>query len=220
MRRWRLLGLLNAGGPQRPDGDCGPERLPTMSTRTLHLSGKIDLSGTVTTSVSYVGSRTTARSRRKIPNGTHHLIVRAADNSVLHDQLFALEESELAPHDIDVHHAASAGAGRSRRQPDLAVQLARAVPRQRDESRDRSRQRGAVVEDGQRQCADGERHRAQRRIVQCRASAECDVDGKRPDGDALQFALDYSADNGATWMKINPMIIGNSLLWTPGFVTG
>ena len=38
------------------------------------------------------------------------------------------------------------------------------------------------------------------------------------DGDALQFGLDYSADNGATWMTINPFITGNSLAWTPGFV--
>ncbi len=39
------------------------------------------------------------------------------------------------------------------------------------------------------------------------------------DSDPLQFALDYSADNGATWEKINPRIIGSSYLWTPGYVT-
>ena len=38
------------------------------------------------------------------------------------------------------------------------------------------------------------------------------------DGDVLQFGLDYSADNGATWIAINPFITGNSLAWTPGFV--
>ena len=40
------------------------------------------------------------------------------------------------------------------------------------------------------------------------------------DSDPLQFALDYSADNGATWLKINPKIIGNSLPVDAGLCHG
>jgi hypothetical protein len=39
------------------------------------------------------------------------------------------------------------------------------------------------------------------------------------DGDALQFGLEYSFDNGTTWNLIDPNLTGNSFNWTPGLVT-
>ncbi len=38
------------------------------------------------------------------------------------------------------------------------------------------------------------------------------------DGDALQFALDYSADGGATWIKLPQYLTGTSYSWRPGFL--
>ncbi len=38
------------------------------------------------------------------------------------------------------------------------------------------------------------------------------------DGDPLQFALDYSPDNGATWINVSPKLLGTSFAWTPNFV--
>ena len=38
-----------------------------------------------------------------------------------------------------------------------------------------------------------------------------------PDGDALQFGLDYSADNGQTWAVIAPYLMTNTFSWKPGY---
>jgi hypothetical protein len=38
------------------------------------------------------------------------------------------------------------------------------------------------------------------------------------DSDPLQFALAYSADNGATWVQVAAALTGNSYDWTPGFI--
>lgn len=38
------------------------------------------------------------------------------------------------------------------------------------------------------------------------------------DGDPMQFSLEYSADNGTTWIQITPALNGNSFDWTPGFI--
>jgi ligand-binding sensor domain-containing protein len=39
-----------------------------------------------------------------------------------------------------------------------------------------------------------------------------------PDSDPLQFALAYSADNGATWVQVAAALTGSSYDWTPGFI--
>jgi hypothetical protein len=38
-----------------------------------------------------------------------------------------------------------------------------------------------------------------------------------PDGDALQFALDYSPDGGNTWLPLSQYLLGTSHEWTPDF---
>jgi hypothetical protein len=40
------------------------------------------------------------------------------------------------------------------------------------------------------------------------------------DGDALQFALDYTPDNGATWQRLPQNLTGESYSWTPMFAAG
>jgi ligand-binding sensor domain-containing protein len=39
-----------------------------------------------------------------------------------------------------------------------------------------------------------------------------------PDSNPLQFALAYSADNGATWVQVAAALTGSSYDWTPGFI--
>ena len=79
-------------------------------TRTLRLSGQINLSATlgsqVTTTVSYVGVDDGDVTPQDL-GGDMHLIVRDAGNAILHDQIFALEEDALTPHDSDLHHGAA-----------------------------------------------------------------------------------------------------------------
>ncbi|MBI4601977.1 MAG: PKD domain-containing protein [Planctomycetes bacterium] len=39
-----------------------------------------------------------------------------------------------------------------------------------------------------------------------------------PDGDSLRFALDYSADGGATWIRLPQNLTGTTYAWRPGFL--
>ena len=39
-----------------------------------------------------------------------------------------------------------------------------------------------------------------------------------PDGDPLQFSLEYSSDNGTTWTPVAAALSGNSFDWMPGFI--
>ena len=94
----QVLTALNA-----PIGIAAPAAANDV-TRTLHLNGLIDVTGTVTTSFSYVAIDDGAVTPQ-VPGGAHHLIIRAADNSVLHDQIFALEDeaARAARHDAYAH---------------------------------------------------------------------------------------------------------------------
>ncbi|RIK32151.1 MAG: hypothetical protein DCC55_36470, partial [Chloroflexi bacterium] len=39
-----------------------------------------------------------------------------------------------------------------------------------------------------------------------------------PDGEDLQFSLDYSPDDGQSWIAVAVKLTGNSFAWTPGYV--
>lgn len=214
---WGYSGLaLNA-----PIGIAAPSAANDV-TRTLHLNGQIDVSGTVTTSLSYVAVNDGAVTPQ-VPGGTHHLIIRAADNSVLHDQVFALEDEALAPHDAALPAALNhEGTQPQHDDPLSTVSLFNLrVPFPNNAVKAEivysdtvlwSKTVSANAPTINLTTPNGGTYNAGTPINVTWTANDLD-------SDPLQFALDYSADNGATWLKINPKIIGTSYLWTPGYVT-
>jgi hypothetical protein len=192
-------------------------------TRTLHLNGKIDVTGTVTTSLSYVAINDGAVTPQ-MPNGTHHLIVRAADNSVLHDQAFNLENEALTPHDT----ALPAALNHDSTQPQQADHAVSTVSlfNLRVPFPDNAVKAEIVYSNTVLWSKTVSANAPTINLVSpnggtFNAGAPISVTWTANDLDSnpLQFALDYSSDNGATWLKLNPKIIGTSYLWTPGYVT-
>jgi hypothetical protein len=194
---------------------------PTVAqdvTRTLRLGGQINLSATlgsqVTTTVSYIGVDDGEVTPQDL-SGDTHLIVRDAGNAILHDQIFALEEAALAPHDSDLHHGAQSDHSVN---PVSLFQLRVPFPVNATNVE--------IVHDSV--VLWSKTVSANAPTVNVTAPNGGSFNAASPlnvtwtandtDGDALQFGLDYSADNGATWITINPFITGNSLAWTPGFV--
>ncbi len=178
------------------------------------------MTGTVTTSLSYVAVNDGAVTPQ-MPNGTHHLIIRAADNTILHDQIFALEESALAPHDT----ALGARTVLSRSKPITATNPI-SLFNLRVPFPDNAAQ-AEIVHDNVVLWSKSVSANAP--TINLTAPNGGSFNAGTPinvtwtandlDSDPLQFALDYSSDNGATWLKINPKISGTSYLWTPGYVT-
>jgi ligand-binding sensor domain-containing protein len=187
-------------------------------TRTLRLGGEITSSGLVTPSISYVGIDDGEVTPQQ-PGGDYHLIVRDAGNNVLHDQIFELEGEALTPHDSNLAH------GGEPHSPDHATadvslfQLRVPFPV--------SATKAEIVHDNNILWSKTVSPNAP--TVSVTAPNGGTFNAANPitvtwsandlDGDALQFGLDYSADNGANWLPINPYIVGNSLVWTPGYVT-
>ena len=177
--------------------------LSISAETTLRLGGSIDQSGRVTTSVSYLeepGKGLTSQT----PGGDYHLQVRAADSSLLSDHAFNLV--------FEVGHAHSEPTSRARFNlrvpfPDGATQA-------------QIRHNGTVLwsqtlsanppsvnftsPSGGTYQADG--------IVPVAWTAS-DLDG----GD-LQFGLDYSPDDGQTWIMLVPYLTANAYNWQPDFV--
>jgi ligand-binding sensor domain-containing protein len=188
-------------------------------TRTLRLSGKIDLSGTVTTSVSYVGINDGAVTPQE-PGGEYHLIIRDAAHTVLHDQIFKHEDAELTPHDTTLYHDSDLPQQVNHGAAPVSLFHLR-VPFPDNALSAEIVYSGTVLWSGAVS--------ANPPTVNITAPSGGTFNAANPititwtandvDSDPLQFGLDYSADDGATWLPINPKIIGNSIAWTPGYVT-
>ena len=179
--------------PARPDGF-------SAVTRTLRLSGKIDVSDTVTTSLSYVAIDD-GKVTPQEPTGSYHLIVRDGGNIILHDQSFALSFDEsgwvktVAYFHLRVPFPDNAVTAEV--QHNGAVIWSRAV------SANTPTVNFTAPNGGTFNAAN---------VITVTWTANDD------DGDLLQFGLDYSPDNGATWTTIEPKLTGTSYLWTPDFV--
>jgi ligand-binding sensor domain-containing protein/thiamine phosphate synthase YjbQ (UPF0047 family) len=211
-------GYTAQAASNAPIGPAAPA-VANDVTRTLHLNGLIDVTGTVTTSLSYVAIDDGAVTPQ-VPNGTHHLIIRAADNSVLHDQVFALENAALTPHDTALAHDRAQPQHADHATADVS-QFNLRVPFPDSAVKAEIVYSGTVLW--------SKSVSAHAPTINLTAPNGGTFNAASPinvtwtandlDGDPLQFALDYSADNGATWLKITPKIIGNSFEWTPGYVT-
>jgi sugar lactone lactonase YvrE len=187
-------------------------------TRTLRLGGEIASSGLVTPTISYVGIDDGDVTPQQ-PGGDYHLIVRDGSNNVLHDQLFELEGEALTPHDRDLAHGGEPHHPDHETAPVSLFQLRVPFPV--------NATKAEIVHDNV--VLWSKTVSANAPTVSVTAPNSGTFNAANPitvtwsasdlDGDALQFGLDYSADNGANWMMINPYIVGSSLVWTPGYVT-
>jgi hypothetical protein len=188
-------------------------------TRTLRLSGQINLSATlgsqVTTTLAYVGVDDGDVTPQDF-GGDMHLIVRDVGNTILHDQFFALEDDALTPHDSDqLHQPVQPDHGAN---PVSLFHLRVPFPV--------NATKAEIVHDNVVLWSKSVSANAPTVNVTAPNGGSFNAANPIPvtwtandtDGDALQFGLDYSADNGTTWITINPFITGNSFAWTPGFV--
>jgi ligand-binding sensor domain-containing protein len=187
-------------------------------TRTLRLGGEIASSGLVTPTISYVGVDDGEVTPQQ-PGGDYHLIVRDAGSTVLHDQIFELEGEALTPHDRDLAHGGELHSPYHATADVSLFQLRVPFPV--------NATKAEIVHDNNVLWSKTVSPNAPTVSVTTpnggtfNAASPINVTwaANDLDGDPLQFGLDYSADNGATWTMINPFITGNSLMWTPGYVT-
>jgi hypothetical protein len=184
----------------------------SVPTRTLRLSGRIDASDRVTTSVSYVASNDGALTPQT-PGGAYHLIVRAADNSVLHNQAFNVPLGDEGPHPEPLAPASAASTlafGRFHLRVPFPLNATKAEIRHNNvviwqwSVSANAPTVSFVTPNG------GTFNAANPIHVSWTASDT--------DGDPLQFGLDYSPDNGATWLSLSTKLLGTSFDWTPNFV--
>ncbi len=186
------------------------------ATRTLRLSGEINVSDIVTTSVFYVAENDGGLTPQDI-TGTYHLIVRAADNTLLHDQRFDVPMAPpLAPHD---DHGSRPAHTNVTNPVDVGFFHLR-VPFPTNANKAEIRHNNTVI--WQKSVSanapsvsfitpNGGSYNADSPIAITWTASDAD-------GDPLQFALDYSPDNGATWINVSPKLLGTSFSWTPYFV--
>ena len=186
-------------------------------TRTLRLSGRIDAAGRVTPSLSYVAVNDGAVTPQT-PGADYHLIVRSTSGNVLHDQAFDLPEPPLAPHDGPTLHAAAS--------PHHAVTGTHSarfhvrVPFPPDAVLAEIRHHETLL--WQKRVSanppsvswvmpNGGTFNAANVVNVTWAASDAD-------NDRLQFGLDYSPDNGLTWIVVAPRITGTQYAWTPGYM--
>ncbi|MBX7213285.1 MAG: IPT/TIG domain-containing protein [Thermoflexales bacterium] len=207
------IGAPERAGPARPAAPM----LPVVAvTRTYRLAGKIGATGLVTPSLSFVAVNEGSVTPQE-PWGTYHLRVFGPGNGVLHDQAFALPEAALIAHDLadlaqsrgDNHLDEGADGSFTLRVPfpvgatgvDLyhdGVTLWSASPTSIPPTIGSVALSGSVINPD---------------LPMTVTWAAGDADGG-----PLQFGLDYSADNGATWELVLPYVTQNSASFVPGWL--
>ncbi|HSD83517.1 MAG TPA: IPT/TIG domain-containing protein, partial [Anaerolineae bacterium] len=212
-------GCLGYNGPlasAKPMNRVAPTA-GQAATRTLRLNGVIDASTIVTTSVSYVAiddGEVTAPD----PAGQYHLIVRDASQAVLHDQPFTVIFDETAPH-ADVQRGSRLHEGDAPNQAahDVAFNLRVPFP-------DTAVSAELVYSGTVLWAKTVSAHAPTVDLIapnggtfSAASPLTATWTANDADGDPLQFALEYSADDGATWAMIAPKVIGTSWSWTPNF---
>ncbi|HZY41175.1 MAG TPA: hypothetical protein VFF59_04155, partial [Anaerolineae bacterium] len=194
-------------------------------THTLRIGGRINLSATlgsqVTTTISYVGLNDGEVTPQDF-SGDAHLVVRDAGNTVLHDQTFVLEETALGPHDSNAAARSVARGSAPAHAGVAAVSLfhlrvpfpdnAASVEISHDGDVLWSKSISANAPTVNVTAPNGGTFNAANPITVMWTANDTD-------GDPLQYGLDFSADDGATWLSVAPYITNTSIVWTPNFVT-
>jgi hypothetical protein len=170
-------------------------------TQTLRLAGTIDAPGSVNITLSYLlGISGTVT--LPTPNGQYHLDLRAADNSLLLDFPF------------NVATGATIGGILSHFRFNLRVPFpanATQVELWHDTARLYVSRINAHAPSVSFTSPTGGTYSAD-------ATVPVAWSVTNPDGVPLQVTLDYSADNGATWIGAAIHLAGQSYNWQPGFV--
>jgi ligand-binding sensor domain-containing protein len=175
---------------------------PLAVTSTLRLAGDINPTDRVTVTLSYPVSAV-ADVTPPVPLGSYHLLLKAGNGSVLLDQPFDISfegthdgPATLARFNLRVPFPAGTASAEIRHGPALlwSKQVSAHAPTVSFTSPN-----GGTYSAG--------------------GSVPVSWTASDPDGDALQFGLEYSFDNGTTWNLIDPNLTGNSFSWTPGLVT-
>lgn len=188
------------------------------ATRTLRLHGEIGALGSahlVTPALSYIEAGGGELSLQD-PEGGFVLRVLNAGNQVLHEHYFGITGAEPEPH--DGLGSAPRHAGHGDAPPgDFALRVAFPVGAKKVEIR-----HGATTIWSKTMS-----NNAPAANLFAPVSGEYDPlnvmriiwDASDVDGDALQYGLEYSHDDGATWQMIDPYVLETNHLWTPEFAT-
>ncbi|MCC7355795.1 MAG: hypothetical protein IT330_18790, partial [Anaerolineae bacterium] len=179
--------------------------LPADVTQTLRIGGSIDTSDRVTVTLSYLAG-TDGELTPEVPGGDYHLQLRSATSALLWDHPF--EISFVGTHSHENTHPLS------RTRFNLLVPFPDGTAT------------AEIRRDGQVIWSDTVSSNAPTVAFTGPNGGTFSAAGNVPvawtaadiDGDALQFALEYSADNGQNWILIAPALTGNAFNWQPGFV--
>ena len=173
---------------------------PLTATRSLRLDGDVSRSDQVTVTLSYLMTGTTDLTPPG-PLGNYHLLLRDSHNTVLVDQPFDLgflathgEEAETAPFDLHVAFPDNTIKAEIRHGPTLLWSKAVSA---------HAPAVSITAPSGGTYSAGG--------------TVPVSWNASDPDGDALQFYLEYSSNNGATWQPVALQLTGTSFNWHPGF---
>ena len=182
------------------DSDIGPLAMATY-TQTLRLNGDINASDGITVSMSYLmgnSGQLTAPSSE----GSYELDLRNAGDALISSQHFSLPTG-------DTHGL-----------PETEFAFSLHVPFPSGAQKAEIRHNGTLIWSAVVS--------AHAPLVSFTAPSGGSYNADSPihiswnasdqDGDPLQFALAYTADNGATWLQVAAALSGNSYDWTPGFI--
>jgi len=188
--------------------------LALTAARTLRLSGQIDFANQVVTpSVSYVSSGEVPVSPQE-GEGELHLIVRAADNSVLHDQIFRAEDTAHPAHDAPALRATHVVSGSAIARFNLRVPFPDNAVKAELSHHGEVLWSATVSPNAPTvnlTAPNGGTFSAMQPITVTWTSGDAD-------NDPLQFGVDYSADGGATWILLAPKVTGDSFAFTPNWL--
>jgi hypothetical protein len=180
--------------------DIGPY-LATAATQTLRLDGDIDATDGITVSMSYLTGNGGVLTR-PTNEGSYELDLRDAGDALLSTQHFSLPSGDThgQPETLfhfSLHVVFPAGAHKAEIRHNGTLIWSATVSANAPLV-------GFTTPSG------GSYNAASPIPVTWTASDA--------DGDPLQFSLEYSADNGATWAYVAASLTGTSYDWTPGFI--
>lgn len=181
-------------------------------TDTLHLAGDIDLSNKVTITIAYPSSNGDPVTPPTL-GGHYHLQLRGASDLLLHDQPFDLLFAGGHTHaEADYDHHANPDLGSAHfnlRIPLPAGTLKAEIRHEQDVIWSKSVSANAPTvtlntpNGGSFQATD---------------TIAVSWNGADADNDPLLYALDYSADNGQSWIVLVPSLTATTFAWQPNYI--
>lgn len=173
------------------------------ANRTLRFNGRIDAHEQVTVTMSAILPNEGAT---LTPSGGHyHLLLRGANNAILHDQAFGLGGTHTHVAEPDAHRG-----GRFNLRVPFPDGVVKAEIRH-ESALLWSKTVSAHAPTVAFTAPNGGSYNAANAIAVAWTSAD-------QDGDPLQFNLDYTPDNGQSWFPVAQKLTGGAFSWTPRYV--